>query len=153
MVWSADLPKHLQKWLIEMYVEGQMDRSNVRAISARSNSRLPFPLALVFCLYLFLLGTAFIKVVPLFSNLFAGLQIEIPWLTRLLLLSYWWALPLLSFVAIALVAVRQIVLLTRAQRRAINGYLLFAAIVLPCLVVLALYMPTLKLMWKAHFGG
>ena len=54
-------------------------------------------------------------------------------------------------IAIALAAVRQIVPLNKAQGRVINAYLFLAAVVLPCLVGLALYMPMLKLMWKANF--
>jgi type II secretory pathway component PulF len=136
-----------------MHVKGATNQTDTFAANAKSNSRLPLPLAVVFCVYLFFVGTSFIKVVPIFSNLFAGLQVEIPWLTRLLLLSYWWALPFFSFMAIALAVVRQIIPLNRAQRRAMHAYLFFAAVVLPSLVVLALYMPTLKLMWKVHALG
>ena len=136
-----------------MYVQSTTDQPNVPLTNAGFSSRLPLPLALVFCVYLFFVGTAFIKIVPIFARLFDALQAEIPWLTRLLLLNYWWALPFFSFTAIGLALVRQVVCLNKAQRRATNAFLFFVAVVLPNVVVLALYMPALKLMWKAHFGG
>jgi len=46
--------------------------------------------------------------------------------------------------------VRQTVSLTKIQRRAANAYLFLVAVVLPGMVVLALYLPMLKFMWKAH---
>ena len=133
-----------------MYVQGTTDQPRVPLTNAGFSSRLPLPLALVFCVYLFFVGTTFIKIVPLFARLFDGLQVEIPWLTRLLLLNYWWALPLFSFLAIGLAVVRQVVSLNKALRWATNAFLFFVAFVLPSVVVLALYMPTLELMWKAH---
>ena len=51
-------------------------------------------------------------------------------------------LPLFPFVA-----VRQVASLNKARPRATSAYLFLA--VVPSLVVLALYLPTLGLMWKA----
>ena len=103
-------------------------------------------------MYLFFVGSAFIKIVLIFARLFDGLQVEIPWLTRLLLRNYWRALPVFSFIATGLAVVRQVVSL-KAQRRATNAYLFLVAVVLPSAVVLALYMSILKLMWKARSLG
>jgi hypothetical protein len=56
-------------------------------------------------------------------------------------------LPLFSFVAIAVALVRQAASLNEARPRATSACLFVA--VVPSLVVLALYLPTLELMWKA----
>jgi hypothetical protein len=56
-------------------------------------------------------------------------------------------LPLFSFVAIAVALVGQVASLSKARPRATSAYLFLA--VVPSLVVLALYLPTLELMWKA----
>lgn len=120
------------------------------AAAANPNARLPWPPAVIFCVYFFFIGTGFMKVVPLFSTLFDGLQVKIPGLTKMLLASYWWILPLLSFPAIALAVVRHTVSLTKIERRAANAYLFWVAVVLPGMVVLALYLPMLKFMWKAQ---
>ena len=62
-----------------MYVTSATDREHIFRPDAMSNSRLPLPLALAVCLYLFFVGTASIKIVPIFSGLFDGLHVEIPW--------------------------------------------------------------------------
>jgi hypothetical protein len=56
-------------------------------------------------------------------------------------------LPLFPLVAIAVALVRQVASLNKARPRATSAYLFLA--VVPSLVVLALYLPTLELMWKA----
>jgi len=56
-------------------------------------------------------------------------------------------LPLFSFVAIAVALVRQAASLNEARPRATSACLFVA--VVPSLMVLALYLPTLELMWKA----
>jgi type II secretory pathway component PulF len=136
-----------------MYLENASDRPKMVAAAADPNARLPWPLGVIFCVYLFFIGTGLIRVVPLFSRYFDDLRVEIPWLTKMVLVSYWWTLALFSFLAIVLAVVRRAVSLTKIQRRATNAYLFLAAVVLPGTVVLALYLPMLKLMWKARSLG
>jgi len=123
-----------------MYVPGATNRPNVLVTNADFLS--PCCLACI-CFSL----------VARLSRSFSFLQVEIPWLTRLLLRNYWRALPVFSFIATGLAVVRQVVSLNKAQRRATNAYLFLVAVVLPSAVVLALYMPILKLMWKARSLG
>jgi type II secretory pathway component PulF len=136
-----------------MYLENASDHPKMLPMAAHPNARLPWPLGVIFCVYLFFMGTGFIKVVPLFRRYFDDLRVEIPWLTKMVLMSYWRTLPLFSFLAIVLAVVRQVVSLTKIQRRATNAYLILVVVVLPGMVVLALYLPMLKLMWKARSLG
>jgi hypothetical protein len=53
-----------------MYVENASDPPKMLAAAANANARLPWPPAVLFCVYLFFIGTGFIKVVPLFITLF-----------------------------------------------------------------------------------
>jgi hypothetical protein len=122
-----------------MYLESVSTHPQMPAANTDPNARLPWPLAVIFCFSVFFIGTGFVRVVPLFSAHFDALRVEIPWRT----------LPLFSFPAIVLAAVRQAVSLTKMQRRAANVYPWPVALVLPGVVVLALYQPMLELTWKA----
>jgi hypothetical protein len=63
---------------------------------------------------------------------------------------YWRAQPLFSFVAIAVAKVGQVVSLKQGAVAGDGRLTVLRCGGAPSLVVLALYMPTLELMWRAY---
>lgn len=120
------------------------------ASPTQRESRTPWYLAFIGCIYYGFLGFVFLKTVPIFTKLFDELGVEIPLPARLLLSNYIWLVPVFYLAAIALTTIKQLTFFDERQNRIANRFLLFAGAIFPPLLVLALYSPLLFLIYRLH---
>jgi type II secretory pathway component PulF len=113
-----------------------------------SNPRVPWPYAVACSLYYLLAYLALVSAVPSFAKVFEGLGVALPLLTRFLIATYRWLLPLFFVGATALTIVKQCVPLEGLRLRVSNLILIFVGAIFAPLVVLAMYLPLIELIWK-----
>ena len=112
-----------------------------------NRSRIPWFMVAVGCLYFLWLAVGFSITIPIFTKLFAGLGVELPLPTRILL-SHFYFLPIVFTVASILTVATKLAEFTRPQVRVINLILIVIGAVLPALLVLLLYLPLFMLIGK-----
>lgn len=96
----------------------------------------------------FLLALAAPKSVRIFHEMFQGLGVELPWLTRFLLATYHWVLPALYFGLALCVFLVQFSGRDFRTKRLYAVRILLAALVSIGLVVFILYLPLLTVASK-----
>jgi hypothetical protein len=109
--------------------------------SATKGSRISWVMAVVGCLYFLWLGVGFIRAIPIFSKLYEGLGVALPVLTRMLLSSHFWLLPIVWISAAILSIAKKFVEFSPRQLRIVDIGLIFVGAVLPALIVVVLYLP------------
>lgn len=98
-----------------------------------------------FCLSLALASTRFVQT---FATLFAGLGVEQPWPTRLLISTYFWVLPLYFAGLAILVFTKDLWSKDFRLKRLITVRIFLAAFVTCGVVIFILYLPLLNVLSK-----
>ena len=114
----------------------------------KPNSVLAWSLTVIGCLYCLWVYLALASAIPIFDKLFSGMGMPLPLLTRIVLGSYFWLLPVLCIVAVTLIVARQFVLSGKVQLHIANVILIFVGAVLPAIVIFAMYLPLIVLTHK-----
>jgi hypothetical protein len=116
------------------------------------NPRVRWPYAVVCCLYFLLTYRGFATATPIYAKLFEGLDVDLPLLTRFLIVTYGWLFPAFFVGAAALTIVKQFVLLDGRRLLITNLILIFVGAVFVPLIGVALYFPLFDLIWKLHLA-
>ena len=116
------------------------------------SSRIPWLIVVVGCLYFLWLAVVFTRTIPIFTKLYAGLGVELPLPTRILLSPHFWFLPIVFTVAAMLTVAKKLVEFSRRQLRVVNVALIVIGAVLPALLVWFLYLPLFALIGKLGGG-
>jgi hypothetical protein len=89
-----------------------------------------------------------VRVIPIYSDMFHGLEVQLPWPTRILSATYYWLLPSL-FVALAVFVICKEYLIHELRRRfVLTARVFFAALITMGIVIFLLYLPLLTLASK-----
>ena len=95
-----------------------------------------------------LLAPLLVRAIPIYSDMFHGLEVQLPWPTRVLFATYYWFLPIL-FVTLAVFVVWKERSTRELRRRfLLTARVFFAALITVGLVISALYLPLLTLAGK-----
>jgi hypothetical protein len=105
-------------------------------------------MVVVGCLYFLWLAVGFTRTIPIFTTLYAGLGVELPLPTRILLSSHFWFLPIVFIVAAMLTVAKKLAEFNKRQLRVVNIVLIVFGAVFPALVVWFLYLPLFVLIGK-----
>jgi len=89
------------------------------------------------------------KVVPIFAELFKGLEVELPFATRILVTHYVWISALFVGGAVILPIVTELMIPATRRRLIISSSAFAASVVSVGLVVFVLYLPVFELARKA----
>jgi len=89
-----------------------------------------------------------IRIVPIFADMLRGLQVELPWPTRLLLATYYWSLPAFFLILVALIIGKEFAIQENRRKFVLTGEIFLAAVFTPGLVILILYLPLFVLIHK-----
>ena len=89
------------------------------------------------------------KVVPIFAELFKGLEVELPFAARILVTHYMWISALFVGGAVILPIVTELMIPATRRRLIISSSAFAASVVSVGLVVLVLYLPVFELARKA----
>ena len=89
------------------------------------------------------------KVVPIFAELFKGLEVELPFATRILVTHYMWISALFVGGAVILPIVTELMIPATRRRLIISSSAFAASVVSVGLVVFVLYLPVFELARKA----
>lgn len=116
--------------------------------SSPEGSHVSWFVVIAGCLYFVSLGVGFEKVIQPFSKLFAGLGVELPLPTRILLSSHSWLLPILFIGAAMLTVAKRLAHFSRRQLHIVNAALILIGLVLPALIMWTLYMPLFALIGR-----
>jgi len=112
---------------------------------ARLFSWLATGIVAVSCL---LLAPILIRVIPIYSNMFQGLEVQLPWPTRVLFATYCWLFPVF-FVALAVFVIwKEYTTRELGRRFLLSARVFFAALVTAGVVIFVLYLPLLALTSK-----
>jgi hypothetical protein len=112
------------------------------------SSRIPWFMVVVGCLYFLWLAVGFTTTIPIFTTLYAGLGVELPLPTRILLSSHFWFLPIVFIVAAMLTVAKKLAEFNKRQLRVVNIVLIVFGAVFPALLVWFLYLPLFVLIGK-----
>src|ERR1700722_14604483 len=107
-----------------------------------------FLAAVAFVYFVGMAGTI-TGIFPSFITLFAGLQVDVPWPTRVLLDSHSWFLPPVFAIGAILIVAKDSVGFSRPQLRIVNSALLFIGAILPGAILFVLCLPLLVLIVRA----
>jgi type II secretory pathway component PulF len=116
--------------------------------ATKPNSLGSWAFTVIICFYCFFAWRGFERVIPIFDKLFAGMGVQLPFLTRILLANYSWLLLVLYGGAAILTIARQFLQLSQVQLRIANAILIFMGAVFPPLVIFAMYLPLFELIHK-----
>jgi hypothetical protein len=95
-----------------------------------------------------LLTPILIRVIPIYSNMFKGLEVELPWPTRFLLHTYYWLVPMF-FVALAVSVIwKECSVRELRLKFLLTARVFIAALITLGLVIFVLYLPVLTLASK-----
>jgi hypothetical protein len=95
-----------------------------------------------------LLAPLLVRVIPVYSDMFHGLGVQLPWPTRILLATYYWLLPSL-FVALAVFVICKEYSIHELRRRfVLTARVFFVALITVGIVIFLLYLPLLTLASK-----
>jgi hypothetical protein len=95
-----------------------------------------------------LLAPILIRAIPIYSNMFQGLDVQLPWPTRVLFATYYWFLPSF-FVALAVFVIWKECSTRELRRKALlTARVFFAALIAVGIVIFVLYLPLLALASK-----
>ena len=95
-----------------------------------------------------LLAPLLLRVIPIYSNMFHGLEVQLPWPARILFAAYCWLLPSL-FVALAVFVICKAYAIHELRRRfVLTARVFFVALLTVGIVVFLLYLPLLTLASK-----
>ncbi len=111
-------------------------------------SRISWFLVVVGCLYFILLALGATRAIPHFAKLYGEAGVGLPLLTRILLSSHFWFLPIAFTVAAILTVAKKLAEFSRLQLRVVNVVLIFLGAVLPALLVWFLCSPLFGLIGK-----
>ncbi len=89
------------------------------------------------------------KVVPIFAELFKGLEVELPFAARILVTHYMWISALFVGGAVILPIVTELMIPATRRRLIISSSAFAASVVSVGLVVFVLYLPVFELARKA----
>jgi len=89
------------------------------------------------------------KVVPIFAELFKGLEVELPFATRILVTHYVWISALFVGGAVILPIVTELMIPATRRRLIMSSSAFAASVVSVGLVVFVLYLPVFELARKA----
>jgi type II secretory pathway component PulF len=95
-----------------------------------------------------LLAPIFIRVIPIYANMFQGLGVELPWPTRFLLATYYWLLPIFFITLTVFVIWKECSARELRPKFQLTARVFFGALFAVGLVILALYLPMLTLASK-----
>jgi hypothetical protein len=95
-----------------------------------------------------LLAPLLIRVIPIYSNMFHALEVQLPWPTRVLFATYYWLLPGF-FVALAVFVISKECSIRELRRRFLLTMRVFlVALITVGIVIFVLYLPLLTLASK-----
>jgi hypothetical protein len=95
-----------------------------------------------------LLAPILIRAIPIYSNMFQGLEIQLPWPTRGLFATHYWLLPSF-FVALAVFVIWKECSTRELRRRLLlTARVFFVALITVGIVIFVLYLPLLALASK-----
>ncbi len=115
---------------------------------APNRSPIAWMLVVVQCLFFIWLAVGITPILPIFSQLFASIGIDLPLPTRMLLSSNLWFVRTLFAAAAILAIARRVVNFNRLQLRVINVALILIGGVLPLIIVALMYLPLFLLIGK-----
>ena len=120
----------------------------LRVKDGPTSPRSPWWLTVSCCIYFGVVCSGYFTFIPIFAQLFKGLGVDLPFPTNLLMVTYWWSLPLFYLFASGVAVVKQFVALHGVRSRLANLTLIFAGILMPPLMVLCMYLPLFVLSHK-----
>ena len=96
----------------------------------------------------FLLVPLLVRVIPIYSEMFHGLEVQLPWPTRVLFATYYWLLPSF-FVAMALFVICKEWSIRELRRRfQLTARVFFVVLMTLGIVIFVIYLPLLTLAGK-----
>jgi len=82
-----------------------------------------------------------LRVVAVFAAMLQGIGVELPWLTRFLLATYFWLLPLFFFALVAFVILKEFSARELRRKFVLTTTVFLRTFVTPGLAILIVYLP------------
>ena len=95
-----------------------------------------------------LLAPILTRVIPIFFNLFHGLEVQLPWPTRVLFATYYWLIPSCLVALAVFVFWKECSTREPRRRFLLTSRVFFAALITVGIVIFLLYLPLLTLASK-----
>jgi hypothetical protein len=113
----------------------------------RANS---WVLTVLGCFYYLLAYRVIVIQLPISANMFEGLGVDLPLLTRGLFSNCYWLVPMLFLGSAVLLLARKAVKFSKLQLRLVNWFLIVVGVGIPLCVAFLLYLPLLILTYRLH---
>jgi hypothetical protein len=128
--------------------EANFMKESMSKALAKVASPLSWVLSAFVALQCAVLAIAMVRMVPIFGEMFRGMQVELPWPTRFLLATHQWLLPLFFVVLVVFVIGKELAVKENRHRFVLTGEIFLAAALTPGLVLMVLYLPLFGLIRK-----
>ena len=116
--------------------------------SSPESPRISWFMVVVGCLYFISLALGATRAIPHFAKLYGEARVGLPLLTRILLSSHFWFLPMAFTVGAILTVAKKLAEFSRRQLRVVNIVLICLGAVLPALLLWFLCSPLVSLIGK-----